>query len=137
MLARGQFTWSRSRRTGEIHDNIAAFWRPAQPLKAKSEFLFNYRLHWCNENPWPTELAKVSRDENGAGGQEKTRLFIVEFVGEKLKSLPQDAKLQAELTAEKAKFQNWCFSPTLRQVAIAPPSSSSRAARETSSSGCN
>jgi periplasmic glucans biosynthesis protein len=95
----------------EIHDNIAAFWRPAQPLKAKSEFVFNYRLHWCNENPWPSELAKVVETRTGAGGQEKSRLFIVEFVGEKLKSLPQDAKPQAELTVEKAKFQNLVLQP--------------------------
>ena len=30
----------------EIHDNIAAFWRPKQPLTAKSEHIFTYRLHW-------------------------------------------------------------------------------------------
>ena len=31
----------------ETNDNMVAFWRPHEPLKAKGEYLLNYRLHWC------------------------------------------------------------------------------------------
>ncbi len=31
----------------EVNDNIVAFWRPHDPLKAKGEYILSYRLHWC------------------------------------------------------------------------------------------
>jgi glucans biosynthesis protein len=96
----------------EIHDNIVAFWRPAQPLRAKSEYHFNYRLHWCWENPWATELAKVVDTRSGAGGAEKTRLFIVDLAaGEKLKGLASDPKVRADVSTNEGKVQNVVLQP--------------------------
>lgn len=40
----------------EIHDNIAAFWRPKAPLKAKSENNLTYRLHWGRTRQSPIPL---------------------------------------------------------------------------------
>jgi periplasmic glucans biosynthesis protein len=35
----------------EIHDNIVAFWRPAQPLAKGREHELNYRLRWLDDAP--------------------------------------------------------------------------------------
>jgi len=35
----------------EVNDNMVGLWRPKEPLKAKGEYLLNYRLHWC----WPAQ----------------------------------------------------------------------------------
>ena len=35
----------------EVNDNIVAFWRPHDPLKAKGEYILSYRLHWCWSAP--------------------------------------------------------------------------------------
>jgi len=96
----------------EIHDNIAAFWRPAQPLRANSENVFNYRLHWCWDNPAATDVAKVVDTRSGAAGQEKTRLFVIDVSGgEKLKRLPPDAKPRADVSANEGKIQNVVAQP--------------------------
>jgi periplasmic glucans biosynthesis protein len=84
----------------EIHDNIVASWRPAQPLRAKSEHIFNYRLHWCWDRPYEGDLARVVDTRSGAGSREKSRLFVIEFGGDKLKSLPPESKLVAEAQAD-------------------------------------
>jgi glucans biosynthesis protein len=95
----------------EIHDNIVAFWRPAQPLHAKSEYVFNYRLHWCADHAPRNDLAKVFETRSGAGSEEKTRLFVIDFAGEKLKSLPADAKPSAEVKSDKGKIANLVAQP--------------------------
>jgi glucans biosynthesis protein len=41
----------------EINDNVVAFWRPHDPIKAKGEYLLNYRLHWCWSVPAEPPLA--------------------------------------------------------------------------------
>ncbi len=50
----------------EIHDNIAGFWRPKNPLQAKGEHTYTYRLHWGPDTPKPTSLARFSRTGVGA-----------------------------------------------------------------------
>ena len=47
----------------EINDNIVAFWRPHDPLKAKGEYILNYRLHWGWSVP--------AGDDAGRGGRRR------------------------------------------------------------------
>lgn len=67
----------------EIHDNIVAFWRPAEPLKAGVMHRFAYRLHWCAEVPdgeWTG--ATVLRTRAGATARKPgMETFAVDFVG--------------------------------------------------------
>ena len=90
----------------EIHDNIVAFWRPAQPLKAKGEYSFTYRLHWNGGRPPGDGIAQIVDTRSGASGQTKNRLFVLEAAGDKLKQLPLDAKPQLETTANQGKIIN-------------------------------
>ena len=56
----------------EINDNIVAFWRPHDPLKAKGEYILNYRLHWCWSVPAGTTLAEVAGTRCGLAWIKRT-----------------------------------------------------------------
>jgi glucans biosynthesis protein len=96
---------------GEIHDNIAAFWRPVQPLKAKGEYGFTYRLHWTAAAPPGDGFAQIVDTRSGKSGQDKNRLFVLEAAGDKLKQLPTDAKPQLEASADHGKLLNRVLTP--------------------------
>ncbi len=92
----------------EIHDNIAAFWRPRVPLQAKGEYLFNYRLHWCTQNPFePQELARFVATRVGKSllGEEK-RLFVLDAVGGKLAETPFDDQVRAVIFSDFGRIEN-------------------------------
>jgi periplasmic glucans biosynthesis protein len=93
----------------EIHDNIAAFWRPKNPLQAKGEHTFTYRLHWGPDAPKATSLARVSRTAVGARG-EGIKIFVLDFVGERLKSVDQNS-IRGNVTAEKTEIKNVVTQP--------------------------
>jgi glucans biosynthesis protein len=88
----------------EIHDNIAGFWRPKNPLQAKGEHTYTYRLHWGPDTPKSTSLARFSRTGVGTRG-EGARIFVLDLVGEKLKSVDPKA-VRGNVIAEKAEIRN-------------------------------
>ena len=88
----------------EIHDNIGTFWRPKNPLPAKGELAFTYRLHWGPDQPKPSALAIFSRSGIGARGDD-TKLFVLDLIGDKLKSI-DPTKIKGVVTAEKAEIRN-------------------------------
>jgi periplasmic glucans biosynthesis protein len=96
----------------EIHDNVVAFWRPAQPLKAKGEYNFTYRLHWTAAAPPGAGTAQFVDTRSGsAGAKNKNRLFVLEAAGDKLKQLPADAKPQLETNADHGQIVNPVLAP--------------------------
>ncbi len=97
----------------EINDNIVAFWRPKNPLRAKAEHGFTYRLHWCAQPPVPPELARFGITRTGAapGG----RVFVLSASGGTLKGLPPDAVLQADVAADKGKIGGVLVTPDPEQ----------------------
>jgi len=68
----------------EVNDNIVAFWRPHEPLRAKGEYNRNYRLHWCWDAPDNAILAKVVATRCGQSLTGKNRLFVVDFASKAL-----------------------------------------------------
>ena len=66
----------------DANDNILCFWRPKEPLKARSETAFAYRQFWCWEPPERPDLARAMRSR--AGGSGKRWRFFVEFEGDVL-----------------------------------------------------
>jgi glucans biosynthesis protein len=95
----------------EIHDNVVAFWRPAQPLRAKGEYAFTYRLHWMAATPPADGMAQIIDTRSGASGQDKNRLFVLEATGDKLKQLSADVKPQLEANADQGKLLNTVLIP--------------------------
>ncbi len=94
----------------EVHDNIVAFWRPKQPLLAKSEHSFTYRLHWAAEAPTTSALVRFTSSRSGAG-TEGSRLFVLDVAGGALKALPVDAKPRLDVSTDHGKIRNAAVSP--------------------------
>ncbi len=71
----------------EIHDNIVAYWKLIDGLRAQKPFEMAYRLHWANKIAAPeTQIAKVHKTRFGNGPNKGSYRFVVDFVGETLSS---------------------------------------------------
>ena len=89
----------------EVHDNIVAFWRPKQPLLARSEHGFTYRLHWAADAPGASALGRFTASRSGAGPG-GSRLFVLDAAGGALDALAPDAQPRLAVSADKGKIQN-------------------------------
>ena len=89
----------------EIHDNIVAFWRPAEEIGAGAALEFRYRLHWLADEPYPADLARVVAVRIGRGGRpgqprpDGVAKFVVEFAGGPLAGLTDASVPDAQVTA--------------------------------------
>jgi len=93
----------------EVHDNIAAFWRPKTPIKAKSENSFTYRLHWGPDAPKAHGLARFVRTGISAAGNGR-KLFVLDLAGDKLKGVDPGV-VKGIVGAGKAKVTNVVTQP--------------------------
>ena len=66
--------------TKETDDNIAIFWRPAEPWTPGAKIDMRYRLHWGQER-FASPDARVFRTRTGADAQAGLRLFTVDLQG--------------------------------------------------------
>ncbi len=96
---------------GEVNDNIVAFWRPKQPLRAKSEFGLTYRLHWCNVDPSGADMARVIDTRSGIAFDGKGREFIIDLLGGRLAALPPDSKPKLDVSADHGAISNAVAQP--------------------------
>ena len=95
----------------EVNDNMVAFWRPHDPLRAKGEYLLNYRLHWCWAAPGEVRLAQVMQTRCGLSFDQKHRQFVIDFVGDALKALKPDSPPTLDVGADKGKLVNTTVQP--------------------------
>jgi glucans biosynthesis protein len=78
---------SRIRRTDrdpadeEIHDNIVAYWKPANAPEPGKAFAVAYRMHWTDDLPVAWSGARVAATRVGKGKKEGSTLFVVDFTG--------------------------------------------------------
>lgn len=77
----------------EINDNIVAFWQPEQAIAVGAQAAYTYRLHWCAAAPIYNDLALVTGTRVGAGKEEGTRKFVIDFAGAEL---PRGADMPIE-----------------------------------------
>ncbi|MFD0988015.1 glucan biosynthesis protein [Methyloligella solikamskensis] len=96
----------------EIYDNIAAYWKPAEPIAAGSAHTFEYKLHWVAEEPYPPEVGRVVATRLGQGGipgQERpdnVKKFVVDFEGGPLSKLKQRFDLNVHVDASRGTVDN-------------------------------
>lgn len=94
----------------EIHDNIVAAWRPAEPAQAGTAMRFRYRLHWLAEHPYPGAVARCVATRIGRGGEPGTprpagvSKFVVEFEGQLLEELGPYAEPVAIVSASRGRI---------------------------------
>jgi glucans biosynthesis protein len=85
----------------EVNDNVVGFWRPHDPLRAKGEYLLNYRLHWCWAAPGETKLAQVMQTRCGLSWNQKHRQFVIDFVGDAVKALKAQSPPTLDVGCDK------------------------------------
>ena len=97
----------------EIHDNIVMYWLPDQPVKAGSEWTFDYRLFWNADEPYPSSsVAKVIHTRLGNGGvpgqprPEGIKKFVIDFAGSPLENVEKLDDVQAVISASKGEISN-------------------------------
>lgn len=89
----------------EVYDNIVAFWRPAEPLRAGRAHHFAYRLHWCAAAPLDGTVAQVLNTRSGRHIFEQGRIFTIDFAEHS--ALGSDpAKLEARVHSRNGKISN-------------------------------
>lgn len=87
----------------ETYDNVVAFWRPAEPLRAGEDYLLTYRLYWCGETPVSSGLARVVGTRIGAptvpgsDAPADRRLIVVDYAGGPLEALGRDEEVIPEV----------------------------------------
>jgi len=90
----------------EINDNIVAFWRPASPIDAHSEWHGAYRLHWCADVSFVTRrLGAALATRVGRGTTEGSRLFVIDFGGGSLPTVA-GVPLKAQITTSRGELRN-------------------------------
>src|SRR5450830_656674 len=94
----------------EIHDNVVAMWVPRAKATAGSSYRLRYRLHWRQDEPYPTPLARCIATRLGNGGQpgqprpQNVRKFMVEFIGAPLEKLAFGELPEAVLSSSRGSF---------------------------------
>jgi glucans biosynthesis protein len=92
----------------EIHDNVVAFWRPKEPLRAKGEYKYSYRIVW-GAGAGDRRLSAFTKTRVGAG-PENTRRFILDVHGVSIRRASPDS-IKATVTADKGEIRNLVLSP--------------------------
>jgi glucans biosynthesis protein len=90
----------------EINDNIVSFWRPKDPLRAKGEYLLNYRLHWCRREPNGMDLGQVAQTRCGLSWHQKNRQFVIDFTGAALAPFAPDKLPTLDAGCDRGKVVN-------------------------------
>jgi glucans biosynthesis protein len=90
----------------ETHDNVAAYWVPAK-MPAPGESLdIAYQIAWQGKNQQLPPNGWVTQSRRGTGyskvaakTQSQQVQFVIDFAGPALDALPEDAKVEAKVTA--------------------------------------
>jgi glucans biosynthesis protein len=83
----------------EINDNIVAFWVPSNLSESKQSFTFAYELNWHLSGRTRPPLGRVIATRTARPKKNITK-FVIDFVGERLQSLPPDSPLTAVITVD-------------------------------------
>jgi periplasmic glucans biosynthesis protein len=123
----------------ETHDNVAAYWVPAK-MPAPGESLdIAYQIAWQGKtqqlppNGWVTQSRRgTGYSKIDAKTQSQQAQFVVDFAGPALDALPEDAKVEAKVTAsanarvlESLAYKNpatgaWRLTLRVERLAAAP-----------------
>ena len=98
----------------EYADNIVAFWRPGEPLRAGKEYPFEYGLDWGvhPEGPAPLPgLARVVSTSTGAGTAPGTRVFVLDLLGGTVGTLAQSAPTHLNLASSAGRLSQGYSGP--------------------------
>lgn len=94
----------------ERYDNIAAFWVPEKPVEPGQQLEFNYTLSFFVDMPNLASGGRTLASRIGAGGagdlNAGIRRFVIDFGGEALAKLAEDAPVEAVVSGSTGQIQN-------------------------------
>jgi glucans biosynthesis protein len=105
----------------EIHDNIAAYWCPAEPFLSGQRRTYRYRLSWLDDVPFPDTLARATGTWTGLGGRPGqkrpagTRKFVIDWQGPVLKGLGRGDGVEVVVSASRGTVSNAHAYPVVGQ----------------------
>jgi glucans biosynthesis protein len=82
----------------ETNDNIVAYWVPRDLPAVGQAIVFAYRISFQNEDPVAQPAGRVTATRIGPGDKDDLRRIVVDFEGDKLKSLPDTAAVKAVIS---------------------------------------
>ena len=75
----------------EIHNNIIAFWSPAEaPLTDKKRFDFAYKMYWMPSGTVPHQLGRAVSTRASRDPETGVQNFIIDFEGGPLNDIPSN-----------------------------------------------
>ncbi|HPF58475.1 MAG TPA: glucan biosynthesis protein G [Candidatus Competibacteraceae bacterium] len=94
----------------ERYDNIAAFWVPEKPVEPGQQLEYNYRLYFFLEMANLSPGGRVLSSRIGASGagdlDPSHRRFVIDFGGNALAQLADDAPVEAMVTSSSGQIKN-------------------------------
>lgn len=88
----------------EYWDNVVAFWSPKKKFKRGDRVEFRYTLNWYAQNPERPPLGECFSTRVDSQQAEYYRMFVLDFRGQELSGLPENAPLQPDVrTGENAR----------------------------------
>lgn len=91
----------------ETHDNIVAYWVPAQPLKPGQPLELRYELAWQGDEQQRPPASWVTQSRRGYGYTKLSAVeqaaqpkFVLDFAGPAIDALPAGAELKPVVTAD-------------------------------------
>lgn len=97
----------------EYNDNIVAFWREQEPMRAGGGYSFTYRMHWGADPAQDARLARVVDARTGAGTAPNTRVFVLDLSGEAIKSMIPGARTWLDLGTSAGELREGYSGPNL------------------------
>ena len=103
----------------ETFDNIVAFWTPARTPAAGETLAVRYRLHWCDQEPDPVGVARVTATRVGVAGRPglppppNARKFVVDFAGGRLAGLTRASGVEPVVTLSHGTVTNVAAYPVV------------------------
>jgi glucans biosynthesis protein len=116
----------------EGNDNIAAYWIPRNLPPVGQPIEVAYRIHFQSEDPLEGASGRVTATRVGTGDKQELRRFVLDFDGNKLRSLPANAPLKAIISVgqegqlvQQSLFKNWVTGGWRLAFQVKPPTDKS------------
>lgn len=99
----------------EIHDNIVAFWKPKQAVKAGDQLDLSYTLYWRDDEPNPpADIGRIVATRIGQGGvpgkpaptDKDSFKFVIDFEGGPLSKMAARFDVTPVVTVSRGKIVN-------------------------------
>lgn len=85
----------------EINDNIVAYWLPRDKPQPGEPIDVEYQIRWGMDEPHHATTGSVTATRIGDGGKERTKRFVLDFVGGELNKLEPDAAIRGVVSLGK------------------------------------